>query len=625
MKVIRSTIPLLVVLAALFILAYPIAFLLGYPLAKVNLENRNRWTQRVIKATPPLELSDSTTLRFSEALDPNSGLLVRDQLPLATAQYRVEHGQVKLLGTTADTTLARLEGVSDGVNRVFSSTQPDQAQPLYLNGRLLSTGYEEPPEKPDGQRLTFTFTDTKGVFALRGKLLRPGKDYTLEGHTLHLTQPAPLWLSLRAEPYWARPFRVTGDYAWADDHTIVLKDPPPPGSKIEFAEGVVRWAERLRGPLDGVNRTFTLAHGNVIPDDPTRRLFLNDHLLDAQGRSPDEPVDGKRVQFSFEKPGGLITLNGRLLTLGQEYDQQGQTITLKQPPARFSQLRQYDDLITNSEQGTVLLAQAPNPGSIVWTTRYTVYDRPQCGTTIFECFMSLPQHPMPFPNWIITRIPSFLTRYRFQSERNVLRETIYSAQGTLLALLLGGAVGLILAVLFVLIRPLERTLFPWVIVSQTVPIIALVPVLVLILANFGIRIQTSLLPSALIGGYLSFFPITVGATKGLRSVDPLALDLMRSYAASRRQVLLKVRIFEAMPYLTPTLKVGAAASLVGALISETETSNAKGLGYAILAQAQAGNVADLWILLLISSILGILLVSAVGWLANLIAPWVRKA
>ena len=559
----RDTTPLLIVLAGLFVLGYPVAFLLGYPQAKNNFEDRNRWIQRGISAFPPLQL-DPSTLRFDSAADLSNGLLVRDSAQLAVS-YRVEQEKVKLSQPLPLIIPIAVEGQVDGKNRVFHATTSGLEKPLYLNGKLMTMAYETPPEKPDGQRETFRFTDTNGVFVFRGKCLQPGKDFTLVENTLRLNEPAPLWLELRAEPDWARPLRVTGDYARADDKAIVFQKPPPPDSEIVLADSVVAWAERLRGPSNETNRTFAFVHGNILADDATRRLFVDDRLLSRQ-----------------------------------------------------------DYLITDAQQGEVLLKEAPTAGSVVWTDRYTIYDRPTCGSTLFECFLSLPQHPMPLPHEIMARIPSFVTRYDLQSERNVVREALYTTQGTLVALLLGGTVGVAFAMLFVLFVPLERALLPWVIASQTVPIIALVPILVLILAQFGVQIQTSRLPSALIGGYLSFFPITVGVTKGLRSVDPLKLDLMRSYAATQREEFFKLRLYAAMPYLFPSLKVGAAVSLLGALISETETSNAKGLGFAILGQVQAGNVADLWVLFLVAAAMGILFVSAVGWLEKLIAPWVRK-
>lgn len=623
MRRVRDAIPLLVVLAVVFALAYPVAFLLGYPKAKTNLEDKNRWTQEVIEAHPPIDVSDLTSLRFEGDVDMATGLPVRDRAPIGLA-YSVEDGTISIPDATELITFIDLEGVKDGSNKIFSSPIQGIDLPLYLDGKHLESQIEPAAEKPDGQLLEFSFAETTGIFALRGRLLEPNVDYTIEENTLILNQPPPLWLSLRAEPYWARPFKIHGDYAWADDNTVILKDAPAGDSSLFIAEDVVRWAERLQGPIDGQNRTFTFPRADLVPGDKSREIYVNDFMLDAEGRKPIERVDGERVEFTFPDAEGIITLDGEILDLGVDFSQIENVVRLTKPAPRLSQLLQSDYLVTDADEGEILLWTAPEEGSTLWAFKYTIYGEPRCGFTIIECFISLPQHPMPLPHWIIAGIPNFLTRFDIQSERNPIRAALYSAQGTLVALLFGGFIGMLFASLFVLIRPLERAFLPWVIASQTVPIIALVPVLVLILANFGIPIQTSILPSALIGGYLSFFPITIGASKGLRSVDPMALDLMKSYAASRNQVFLKVRIFAALPFLFASFKIGAAASLVGALISETETSNAKGLGYTILGQVQAGNVADLWVLFLVSSLMGILFVSAIGWLEKLVAPWVRK-
>jgi NitT/TauT family transport system permease protein len=623
MKRIRDTIPLLIVLVVIFVLAYPVAFWMGYPKAKNNLEDKNRWSQSTIEAQPPKNISDQTSLRFDGTVDADSGILVRDNRPLQLS-YTTKDGHVTIPNAQDLITLHELDGMIDGTNQLFTSATNGADLPLYLDGILQESMIEPALEKPDGQLLAFTFTSTEGAFALRGQILRPEVDYVVEENSIILNQAPPLWLALRAEPYWARPFRIYGDYAWADDNTVVLREPPIMGSSILIAEDVARWAERLQGAIDGQNKVFSFASIDIVPGDEAREIYLDDLLLDPESRRPRENTDGERTEFTFNNSIGIITLDGEILEPISDYVQDGNVIKLSESPLRLSKLRQSDYLVTNAENGEILLPQAPTDGSVLWAFRYTIYGEPQCGSTIPECFISLPQHPMPLPHWIISGIPNFLSRYDFQSARNPLQAAIYSAKGTLVALLFGGFIGMLLASLFVLIKPLERAFLPWVIASQTVPIIALVPVLVLILANFGIPIQTSILPSALIGGYLSFFPITIGATKGLRSVDPMALDLMTSYAASKNQVFLKVRIFAALPFLFASFKIGAAASLVGALIAETETSNAKGLGYTILGQVQAGNVADLWVLFIISSLMGILFVSAISWLENLLAPWVRK-
>jgi NitT/TauT family transport system permease protein len=472
-----------------------------------------------------------------------------------------------------------------------------------------------PRELPDGQRTEFTFRDAAGPVIVNGQALLEGDDYRASGQQVALETPPPFGSSVR---------RVRGDYAVLNSEEGTLLFAAPPDAEVRAAKSVVRLAEALRGEIDGLNRRFRFQHGNLFDNDPDRTVFIDGTRLSGLPERPSERVDGIRLDFTFASERGILTVDGAPLTEGQDYARDGSSISFTRPPARNANLRQYADFVViDPAGGELLLAEPPTPGAVVWTGQYTVYTQPACGATVLECFYALPQHPAPFPHWIVARLGPFFNKVPLSDERHVLRASLYTTLGTLAALALGGAVGVLLAVLFVLIRPLERALLPWVVASQTIPIIALVPVLLLILGNVGITIQTSLLPTALIGAYLTFFPIAVGTVKGLRSVDPLALDLMKSYAASPFDVFLKVRFPAAAPFFFTSLKLGAAAALVGALVAETESNNRRGLGFAILGQVQSGNVTDVWILLLVSALLGITLVSLVGLLERLVAPWER--
>ena len=387
-------------------------------------------------------------------------------------------------------------------------------------------------------------------------------------------------------------------------------------------------AERqvLEGEVDGENQRFSFPQENVVENDGNRTLFVGDRALSSTAERPEERVSGTETVFTFESESGLVVLDGALQEEGEAYARDGATVTFTTPPPRNAQLRQYQDYaVTDPRAGEILLANAPPAGAELWTDQYTVYAEPGCGTTLMACFYALPQHPVPFPHWIAERVVPFFQKAPLTDEDNVVRATLYTTLGTLAALGLGGAFGIVLAVLFVLFRPLERALLPWTIASQTIPIIALVPVLLLVLGNFGITIQTSLLPTAIIGAYICFFPVVVSTTKGLRAIDPLILDLMRSYAAGPLEVFWKVRFPAAVPFFFTGLKLGTAAALVGALVAETESNNRRGLGFQILGQVQAGNVADVWILLIISGLLGIGLVALVGLVQRLLAPWERTA
>jgi NitT/TauT family transport system permease protein len=165
---------------------------------------------------------------------------------------------------------------------------------------------------------------------------------------------------------------------------------------------------------------------------------------------------------------------------------------------------------------------------------------------------------------------------------------------------LGGAAGLALAVLFAGSRLLERGLLPYVMVSQTVPILAVAPMVV-------VWLGTSWVSKAVIAAYLTFFPVTVNVLRGLRTVDPEALALMRALAATPRQVFLKLRFPAALPYLFTALRISATASVVGAIIGELPVGSRFGMGVVIINAAQYYNwrPANLWAAILVSALLGI--------------------
>ena len=167
-------------------------------------------------------------------------------------------------------------------------------------------------------------------------------------------------------------------------------------------------------------------------------------------------------------------------------------------------------------------------------------------------------------------------------------------------LALGATAGLGLAVLFAASRLLERGLLPYVMVSQTVPILAVAPMVV-------VWVGTSWVSKAVIAAYLTFFPVTVNVLRGLQTIDPDALALMRAVAAPPRQVFLKLRIPAAAPYLFTALRISATASVVGAIIGELPVGSRFGMGVVIINAAQYYNwrPANLWAAILVSSLLGI--------------------
>jgi NitT/TauT family transport system permease protein len=156
----------------------------------------------------------------------------------------------------------------------------------------------------------------------------------------------------------------------------------------------------------------------------------------------------------------------------------------------------------------------------------------------------------------------------------------------IMGFVLGGVLGCGLAMAFASSRLLERSLLPYVVGSQTVPILAIAPMVVVGLGQLN---APDWLAKAVVAAYLTFFPVTIGMLRGLRSAPHDALDLMRSYAASPAQVFLKLRLPAALPYLFTSLKIAATASVIGALVAELPVGSKSGIGVEIIKTAQFYN------------------------------------
>lgn len=176
----------------------------------------------------------------------------------------------------------------------------------------------------------------------------------------------------------------------------------------------------------------------------------------------------------------------------------------------------------------------------------------------------------------------------------------YTALESVIGFLLGASVGLVLAIAFAHSRLLERGLLPYVVASQTVPILAIAPMVV-------VWLGTSWFSKAVIAAYLTFFPVTVNMARGLRALDADALALMRALAATPRQVFVRLRFPAALPYLFTALRISATASVTGAIVGELPVGSRFGMGVVIINAAQYYNwrPANLWAAILVSALIGI--------------------
>ncbi|MGH8734673.1 MAG: ABC transporter permease, partial [Burkholderiales bacterium] len=193
--------------------------------------------------------------------------------------------------------------------------------------------------------------------------------------------------------------------------------------------------------------------------------------------------------------------------------------------------------------------------------------------------------------------------------------TYITASATLVGFAFGAVLGILLAAGIVHVRTLDRSLMPWIIASQTIPILAIAPMVIVILASIGV---TGLIPKAIISMYLCFFPVTIGMVKGLRSPDPLQMDLMRTYNASATQVFWKLRVPASVPFLFASMKVAIAISLVGAIVGELPTGAAAGIGSRLLFGSYYSNTIQMWSALIAASIMAAVLVTIVGVLNRIV-------
>lgn len=215
---------------------------------------------------------------------------------------------------------------------------------------------------------------------------------------------------------------------------------------------------------------------------------------------------------------------------------------------------------------------------------------------------------LPSMHQVMREIWKTTVEKKITSKRSLIYHSGITLSSTLLGFLFGTVLGIVLAVLIVHNRALDKSLMPWIITSQTIPILAIAPMVIVVLNAVGI---SGLLPKAFISTYLSFFPVVVGMVKGLRSPNAQELDLMRTYNASGAQTFWKLRWPSSVPYLFTSMKIAVAISLVGAIVGELPTGAVAGLGARLLAGSYYGQTIQIWSALLVAAALAATLVMLV--------------
>jgi NitT/TauT family transport system permease protein len=216
---------------------------------------------------------------------------------------------------------------------------------------------------------------------------------------------------------------------------------------------------------------------------------------------------------------------------------------------------------------------------------------------------------LPAPHQVAGEIWNATVGLEITSRRSLALHAWITLSATLLGFVFGTALGVVLAVVIIHNDAADRSLMPWIIASQTIPILAIAPMVVVGLGAVGL---TGLVPKALISMYLSFFPVVVGMVKGLRSPEIIQLDLMRTYDANSWQVFWKLRWPSALPMLFASMKVGIAISLIGAVVAELSNAAGGGLGVRLLTGSYNGQTIQIWAALFIAAGLAAVLVAIVG-------------
>jgi NitT/TauT family transport system permease protein len=228
---------------------------------------------------------------------------------------------------------------------------------------------------------------------------------------------------------------------------------------------------------------------------------------------------------------------------------------------------------------------------------------------------------LPPPHQVAAALWDGVTAEPVTSRRSLVYHAWITVEATLAGFFLGLGVGVLMAVGIVYFRVLDASLMPWAVISQTIPIVALAPMIVVLSNSLGLGemlgVENRLVSKAIIAAYLSFFPVLVGMVKGLRSPDAMQLDLLSTYSATGAQGFFKLRLPASMPYLFASLKVAIAAALVGAIVGELPTGAVEGLGARMLVASQFGQPLLMWASLFAAAIVAGVLILAVGGLERL--------
>ncbi len=264
----------------------------------------------------------------------------------------------------------------------------------------------------------------------------------------------------------------------------------------------------------------------------------------------------------------------------------------------------------------------------VWLNAPWTYDQAARGGTEVSLGMLLADTMMqerpvlPLPHQVAAELWKGITGYGVTSKKSLIYHGYVTLVATFSGFVLGTGLGILMAVGIVRSRTLDLGMMPWAIISQTVPVVAIAPMIVVLSNSLGfgdhLGVSNALVSKTIIAAYLSYFPVLVGMIKGLRSPDQMQLDLLKTYNAGEMQGFAKLRLPSSVPYLFTSLKVGIAASLVGAIVGELPTGAIEGLGARMLIGSQFGSPIVVWAALFAAAILAGVLILLVRTLETVV-------
>lgn len=252
----------------------------------------------------------------------------------------------------------------------------------------------------------------------------------------------------------------------------------------------------------------------------------------------------------------------------------------------------------------------------VWMNATWEFDQAERANTTVTWAEVIPRTQMqdrpllPPPHQVGAELWKGIAGQKVTSKRSLVYHGLITFRGTMLGFALGIVMGTALAVSIVRFRVMDLSVMPWAIISQTIPIVALAPMILTVSNQLGIENRE--VPKAIISAYLSFFPVLVSMVKGLRSPDQMQLDLLRTYGASEAQTFWKLRLPASLPYFFASLKVAVAAALIGTIVGELPTGAIEGLGARMLIGSQFGEPLIMWAALFAAALLAGILILIVG-------------